>query len=88
MSSPFIPGYHLRPITKGTLGELSKIREELDELEESMEQGVKIMATVELADMYGAIEAFLEQHFPDLDMADLAKMAAVTRRAFDNGRRT
>lgn len=32
-------GYHLRPIeTKGVFGETSKIREELEELEEALER--------------------------------------------------
>lgn len=88
MSAPFVPGYHLRPIAKGVLGEPSKIREELDELEEALEQGVKIMAEVELADLYGAVEAVLRRHFPHLTMDDLARMSAVTQRAFNNGRRT
>jgi hypothetical protein len=87
MSAPFVPGYHLRPIAKGVLGEPSKVREELDELEEALEQGVKIMAEVELADLYGALEALVATHFPHLTMDDLARMAAVTRRAFANGRR-
>ena len=37
------PGYHLRAIRKGKLGEVSKIREELEELEDATEQGVRIM---------------------------------------------
>lgn len=82
------PGYHLRPIPKGVLGESSKIREELDEFDDAMAQGVKIMALVELSDLYGAVEAVLEQHFPGVSMTDLAAMARVTRRAFVNGRRS
>lgn len=88
LGAPFIPGYHLRPIAKGVLGETSKIQEELDELIEAQEQGVRIMAECELADLHGAIEAYLAKHFPHLTMEDLADMARVTRRAFDSGRRT
>lgn len=90
MSAPdsdFLPGYHMRPITKGRLGALSKIREELDELEDAEQQGVAIMALVELADLYGAVEAYINQHHPGITMADLADMAHVTARAFRNGRR-
>ncbi len=80
-------GYHRATIAPGRLGETSKIQEELEELEDAMSQGVAIMAETELADMYGAIQALLERHFPHLSMADLDKMAQVTRRAFDCGHR-
>lgn len=90
MSEPFKPGYHLVPIAKGVLGETSKIAEELEELEEledAQRQGNRIMMLVELSDLYGAVEHYLETKFPGMAMADLAVMAATTRRAFDNGRR-
>lgn len=86
-SSTPLPGYHLQPITRGVLGETSKIREELDELEDAMRQGVSIMALVELSDLYGAIEALLAKHFQGTAMDDLARMAAVTARAFKSGAR-
>lgn len=72
MSDAFVPGYHLRPIVKGVLGEPSKIREELDEFDEAMEQGVVIMAMVELADLYGAMEAVAARHFPQVNFEVLA----------------
>lgn len=142
------PGYHLRPIQKGVVGEASKIREEAEEFIEALEQGVAVMALVELSDLIGAIQSFLFKEFPgssyDIDcfdqptktiisgtsddimlsveelvalieagygfdaalsnviyaietylgrnhpsigIPDLIKMAAVTRRAFKNGRR-
>ena len=84
----FTPGYHLRPIPKGTLGELSKVQEELDEALDAQEQGVSIMLMVELSDMVGALEAYLAKHHPSVTLEDLRKMAAVTRRAFESGRRT
>lgn len=80
------PGYHLRTIKKGTLGEISKIREELDELEDAMEQGVLIMALCELSDLYGAIKAYAETLGVSMD--DLKEMHEVTERAFLSGRRT
>lgn len=86
--APFVPGYHLRPIEKGVFGEASKIREEAEELVESLEQGARIMALNELADLYGAMEDLLTRAFPDFTMQDLAQMAAITRRAFQNGRRS
>lgn len=81
----FQPGYHLRPITRGVYGESSKVVEELDEYEESLEQGNKIMAMVELSDAYGALEALAGKH--NLTMNDLAKMSAATKRAFQSGAR-
>lgn len=79
-------GYHKVKITKGQIGELSKIKEELAELEDSLQQGVKIMATVELADLYGAIEEYALKHF-NLSMVDLKAMSDVTKRAFKDGTR-
>ena len=84
----FQPGYHLKPIEKGVLGELSKIREELDEAVDAQEQGVAVMVLVELSDLVGAVEAYLIKHHPGTTLEDLQKMAAVTRRAFQSGRRT
>lgn len=80
-------GYHVTEIQKGTLGEISKIQEELDELKDADKQGVRIMALVELSDLVGAIESYLETHFPEVNMEDLMKMSNVTKRAFRNGRR-
>ena len=80
------PGYHLRAISKGKIGEISKIREELEELEDAMEQGVLIMALCELADLYGAIEAFSEEL--GVSMEDIKQMSEVTKRAFQSGRRS
>lgn len=79
------PGYHLQPIEKGILGDPSKIREELNELEDAIAQGVKIMIHCELADPYGALEAVAEKH--GLSMSDLVAMSDVTKRAFKNGHR-
>lgn len=57
-------GYHLRKISKGVLGELSKVKEELEEAEDAQAQGVKIMLLVELSDMIGAIKAVAEKMVP------------------------
>jgi hypothetical protein len=81
------PGYHLNEITKGKYGELSKIKEEVLELEDAMSQGCKIMALVELSDLYGAIKGYLKREFPDTKMEDLEIMSAITERAFKNGKR-
>lgn len=81
------PGYHLRHIEKGELGEVSKILEEANELLDAHEQGVKIMALVELSDLLGAINAYLTKHHPGTDLKDLQEMSAVTARAFRSGTR-
>lgn len=78
-------GYHLREIPKGVYGELSKIEEELLELKDAEEQGIKVMAAVEMADIYGALEAYAEKN--GLTMEDLKKMSDVTKKAFKDGSR-
>lgn len=85
-TDPFVPGYHLRPIsTQGTFGSTSKIREELEELEEAVEQGNPILALCELADLYGAIEGVAVQMGSNMDA--VARMAEATKRAFLKGDR-
>lgn len=78
-------GYHIRHIPKGMLGKVSKIREELEELEDAAIQENRILKVVELSDLYGALEhcAISEGY----DMEDLHKMAQATRRAFETGER-
>lgn len=86
--SDFVPtGYHNREIAKGEYGELSKIVEELEELQDANEQGCKIMELVELSDLYGAIEKYLENYHLGYDMGQLKKMSDLTKRAFTNGER-
>lgn len=51
--------YHLKHIEKGTLGEWSKVVEELEEFEDAIQQDAQLMALVELADLYGALDCFL-----------------------------
>lgn len=84
---PTGPGYHLIDIPRGELGEISKIREELDELLDAASQGVKVMELIELSDLVGAIEAYLERHHVGTTFDDLIRMKDITRRAFKNGRR-
>ena len=80
-------GYHTTKIEKGELGIISKIFEELHELQDAEKQNCKIMALVELSDLYGAIELYLEKNFPDTTMNDLKQMSNITKRAFKNGHR-
>lgn len=80
-------GYHVNKIQKGTLGEISKIEEELNELKDAQAQGAKIMELVELSDMIGAIELYLEKNHAGTTLDDLIKMKNITKRAFENGHR-
>jgi phosphoribosyl-ATP pyrophosphohydrolase len=81
-------GYHFRNIEKGQIGDVSKIREECYELLDAAEQGAKVMVLNELADLYGAMEAFLEKEFDGkMNMEDIKKMAEITKRAFESGER-
>ena len=81
------PGYHVTTITKGVLGESSKILEEVEELIDAEQQHAKVMTIIELADLVGAIESYLQKHIPDIKLEDLIKMASITKRAFINGHR-
>lgn len=80
-------GYHVTPITKGILGESSKLREEIEELIDAEKQGCKIMALLELADLVGAIDMYLEKNAPTFSVEDLIKMSKITKRAFVHGHR-
>ena len=77
--------YHLKKIKKGELGKISKVQEEVDEYKDAIKQNCKIMAELELADIYGALEAVAESH--NLTMKDLKKMSNLTKRAFKSGSR-
>lgn len=80
-------GYHMAKIKKGILGESSKLLEEIEELIDAENQGCKIMAVLELADLIGAVEAYLEKNMKNISLDDLIKMANITKRAFINGHR-
>lgn len=60
------PGYHLHAFSKGVVGELSKVEEEVLELEDALLQDSSIMALVELSDLVGAVNAFIARHHPQL----------------------
>jgi hypothetical protein len=80
-------GYHNREIEKGVFGEVSKIREEFEEFMDAHTQGVTLMELQELSDMFLAVDGYLQKHHPTISLTDLIKMADVTRRVFENGRR-
>ncbi len=79
--------YHLKEIPKGVYGESSKILEEVLELQDAEAQDAKIMALAELSDILGAIDGYIERHYPDISMDDLYIMAVLTARAFKSGHR-
>lgn len=81
------PGYHVSPIPRGVLGRSSKILEEVLELIDAEKQESKVMVAIELSDLVGAIQAYLCKELPSLTLADLTKMAFITKRAFTNGHR-
>jgi hypothetical protein len=83
-----LPGYHLAEIARGECGEINKIQEELDELKDAADQGARVMELIELSDLVGAIEMYLEKNHPQTTLGDLLKMSEITRRAFRNGRRS
>lgn len=78
-------GYHTTKISKGILGYSSKIREELDELQDAEVQEAKILIHCELADLHGALEACAATY--GLTMEDLKAMADLTKNAFQTGKR-
>lgn len=85
IETEFKPGYHIVPITRGEYGHISKIKEELEELEDAINQNNKIMIGCELSDIIGAVEAVANSYGYTLD--DLISMSTVTKRAFENGKR-
>jgi hypothetical protein len=65
--------FHKRPIeTRGVVGEISKIREELEEVEEALEQGDSMLVLVEVVDLLGAVHAFLVKRYgPTLGLPEM-----------------
>lgn len=82
-----MPGYHIKDIKKRAYGSFGKIQEELEELDDAHVQGCKIMQLVELSDLIGAIEGYLEHNFQDISLHDLIVMSNITKRAFKDGSR-
>lgn len=85
-------GYSEFPIKKGVLGEISKIEEEYQEFLGAVRQGNRIMSLVEVADLIGAIELYLEAielylEKNNLSIEDALKMSKDTKRSFLEGQR-
>ena len=81
-------GYHLKEIERGKLGEPSKIREELEEFLDAIDQNCSVMALIELSDLLGAIKAYLAKYHPSIKLEDLQVMSTITERAFRSGARS
>lgn len=81
------PGYHLREFVKSAHGSPGKIVEEALELFEASEQGIRIMALNECADVISAVKGFLKEEFPGIDFSEVLSMSSVTDRAFSSGKR-
>jgi len=81
-------GYHINEIQKRRYGSLGKIVEETEELLDAHQQGSNVMVLIELCDLYGAIEGFLEENYPQIKMSDLSKFSHITKRAFESGERS
>ncbi|AFU62796.1 hypothetical protein phAPEC8_00225 [Escherichia phage phAPEC8] len=81
-------GYHITDIKKQSYGSIEKIKEEVEELFDAVEQDCKIMQLVELSDIIGAVEGVLEQQFPGTTLQDLIIMSNITKRAFRTGGRS
>lgn len=79
-------GYHSVEIKKGVFGEISKVYEELAELEDAERMGIRLMAMCELSDIMGAIGEYAKRKY-GLTMDDLLAMAEATRVAFEQGHR-
>lgn len=80
-------GYHTSDIPKGKAGEFSKIEEEFFEAKDAFETKNPVMLLLELSDMVGAIERFLDRHYPGIDLDDIVTQAKLTNEVFKRGYR-
>jgi hypothetical protein len=82
-------GYHIKKIEQGVCGELSKVNEEVQEALDAEAQNNPVMVLVELSDIIGAIECYLDNKFNGIvKLDDLVVMSKATQRAFQTGERT
>ena len=80
-------GYHITPITKGKVGELSKVLEEVNEALDAEQQNCDVMVLLELSDVIGDIESYLELHHPTITIQSLITMKNITKKVFKEGTR-
>jgi len=78
-------GYHIKKIEKGELGKFSKIKEEFEELEDAVNQRDILLQFCEMADLIGAIEAYIAPR--GIFLEDLKKFSDKTKQAFKEGKR-
>lgn len=79
--------YHTTEIPKGVLGHESKITEEYLEFADAMKQQNPVLALCELADLIGAIEAFvIVRH--NISLTSIIDMMELNKKAFVDGHRT
>jgi phosphoribosyl-ATP pyrophosphohydrolase len=81
------PGYHIKKIKRGTIGESDKILEEILELIDAEKQNCRVMVIIELSDIIGAISAYIDRYGLRISLKDLEIMSEITKRAFKNGHR-
>lgn len=79
-------GYHIKEITKGHIGEFSKIAEEYAELADAYFQNNDILMLVELSDLVGAIDLFVKRNY-NLTIMDVVAFSNLTQSAFQDGSR-
>jgi hypothetical protein len=78
----------MEDIPKGVAGDASKIYEEIEEFRDSIKQKNKLMGLIELSDLLGAVEMYLDKNYDnDISLDDLIRMKDTTKRAFENGKR-
>lgn len=66
--------YHNRTIPRGVVGEVSKIQEEVLELLDAEEQGLKIMQALEVSDILGACKCYVEENLKGISFDDCLAM--------------
>ena len=79
-------GYHKIDIMKHSYTSPFKLIEESLEFVDAIAQGNRIMASVELSDLFGAIKR--QARLLNLTIDDLDKMSSTTERVFENKRRS
>lgn len=77
--------YHTLPICKHQMGSPWKIQEELFEYIDAVGTDNPVMATQELSDLYGVLEAEAKKY--GLTMDNLKTMSDLTKKVFITGRR-
>jgi len=77
--------YHKATISRGIPGTLGKVREELEEAEDAVEQGSHILLAVELSDIFLALRQVARGY--GWTQEDLSSMADITERVFESGHR-